>query len=137
MQNHQRIEDFVEELDQFSGGVLTRKTDLGFLLEPCLARPPPEGDAADVLAVGHAVAIAGPALRILLAWTGGEELVYAVLVARAALGLLRSEWTKRMRRVALDSGMDMTFTPAGDRLTVNLAGKVSLVGHSIGGSVSV
>jgi len=33
MQNHQRIEDFVEELDEFSGGVLTRKTDLGFLLE--------------------------------------------------------------------------------------------------------
>jgi len=33
MQNRQRIEDFVEELDQFSGGVLTRKTDLGFLLE--------------------------------------------------------------------------------------------------------
>ena len=33
MQNHQGIEDFVEELDRFSGGVLTRKTDLGFLLK--------------------------------------------------------------------------------------------------------
>ena len=57
---------------------------------------------------------------------------------QAALGLLRSEWTQRIRRVALDSGMDMTFSPSADRLTVKwvLMGNVAVHKLTNGGSLA-
>ena len=43
MRNEQRITDFVDELDRYSGGILSRKDDLRFLLELAIVNHEEEG----------------------------------------------------------------------------------------------